>query len=91
MAIRVRRGLFADLDTSRLVSGEPVMATDNDKKFVGFARAAGDLIELATKDDINNLYSVSFELDNDGNLIAHTSGDVTFNLTSDGDLVVNMG
>ena len=89
MAIQVRRGLFADLDTSRLVAGEPVVALDNGKKFVGFAKGPSDLIELATKDDLNNLYSVSFEIV-DGDLIATTTGNVEFDITQDGDLVVTL-
>lgn len=89
MAIQMRRGLVADLDRSRLVAGEVVVGLDNDKNFVGVAKAPSDVIELATKDDLNNIYSVSFEIIN-GDLIAYTTGNVAFNINSDGDLLVTL-
>ncbi len=52
MAIQMRRGLKANLDTSRLVAGEIVVATD--QNYVGIAKAPNDVIELATKEDIEN-------------------------------------
>lgn len=55
MAIQVRRGLWANLDTSKLVAGEPVCGTDAGVTHVGIAKAPSDLVELATKDDIANV------------------------------------
>ena len=52
MAIQLRRGLLANLDKSKLVAGEPVVALDNDKEYVGIAKGANNVIELATKTDI---------------------------------------
>lgn len=52
MAIQMRRGQYADLDKSKLVAGEIVVALDNNKDYVGVAKAPSDVIELATKDDI---------------------------------------
>ena len=52
MAIQIRRGMYADLDKSKLVAGEVVVALDNNKDYVGVAKAPSDVIELATKDDI---------------------------------------
>lgn len=54
MAIQFRRGLFANLDKSKLVAGEPVVALDNDKDYVGIAKGANDVIELATKEALDN-------------------------------------
>lgn len=63
MAIQMRRGLRANLDTSKLVAGEIVVATDED--FVGVAKAPSQLIELATKDDIDGKQD-TLSIDNDG-------------------------
>lgn len=52
MAIQMRRGLKADLDKSKLVAGEIVVKTD--AREVGVAVAPSDVIDLATKDDIQN-------------------------------------
>lgn len=54
MAIQMRRGQYADLDKSKLVAGEIVVALDNNKDYVAVAKAPSDVIELATKDDIAN-------------------------------------
>lgn len=67
MAIKMRRGLFADLDRSKLVAGEIVMSTDTG--FVGIAKAPNDVLELAKKDDIPN------------EVIANPSGTATDDLT----------
>lgn len=48
MAIQMRRGALANLDRSKLVAGEIVVATDED--FVGVAKAPSQVIQLATTD-----------------------------------------
>lgn len=90
MAIQLRRGLEANFDASRMVAGEPFVMLDNDLKRVGVAKGPSDIIELATKDDLANLYSASFEIVN-GDLIASTSGDISFNIDNAGDLIVTLG
>lgn len=67
MAIKMRRGLIADLDRSKLVAGEIVMSTDTG--FVGIAKAPNDVLELAKKDDIPDP------------VIANPSGTATDDLT----------
>ena len=67
MAIKMRRGLIADLDRSKLVAGEIVMSTDTG--FVGIAKAPNDVMELAKKDDIPD------------EVIANPSGTATDDLT----------
>lgn len=61
MAIQMRRGAYANLDASKLVAGEFVVATDAGKDFVGVAKAPDDLIQLATQDDLDNVMSVAGE------------------------------
>lgn len=61
MAIQVRRGAYADLDKSRLVAGEFVMGTDANSNYVGIAKAPSDVIELATKDDIEGIGHLTVE------------------------------
>lgn len=55
MAIQMRRGAYADLDTSKLVAGELVVATDTG--FIGVATSPSHVVELAhqveTKDYID--------------------------------------
>ena len=51
MAIKVRRGAIADLDTSQLKAGEWVLGTDTINN-VGIAKAPSDVVWLATKDDV---------------------------------------
>lgn len=53
MAIQMRRGLKANLDTSRLVAGEMVVATDANEDYVAVAKAPSDVIQLATKDELD--------------------------------------
>ena len=55
MAIQMRRGLYANLDKSKLVAGEIVVALDNDRDYVGVAKAPNTVVELATKDDIEDV------------------------------------
>lgn len=52
MAIQMRRGLIADLDTSKLVAGEIVVGLDANEDNIGVAKGASDVVWLATKDDI---------------------------------------
>lgn len=53
MAIQMRRGNEADLDKSKLVSGE--IAVSLDEKKVRVSRGNGDTIDLATMDDLQNI------------------------------------
>lgn len=53
MAIQQRKGAFNDLDTTKLVPGELVI-TSNPDKVIG-KTSAGDIVELATKDDLDNV------------------------------------
>lgn len=54
MSIQMRRGLKADLDTSKLVAGEIVVALDNNEDYVAVAKAPSNVVQLATKGDIQN-------------------------------------
>lgn len=54
MAIQMRRGLYADLDTSKLVSGEIVVATDSNRDYIGVAKAPSNVVQLATQTDLEN-------------------------------------
>ena len=56
MAIKVRRGAIADLDTSQLKAGEWVLGTDTINN-VGIAKAPSDVVWLATKDDVDTAKS----------------------------------
>lgn len=53
MAIQMRRGLYADLDKSKLVAGEIVMSTDSG--YVGIAKAPSDVMQLATVDMLGGI------------------------------------
>lgn len=55
MAIQMRRGAWADLDTSKLVAGEVVVGIDAGADHVAVAKAPSDIVELATKDDLENV------------------------------------
>lgn len=55
MAIQMRRGNYANLDKSKLVAGEVVVATDNAHNYVGVAKAPNNVIDLATQDDLQNI------------------------------------
>ena len=55
MAIQMRRGAYANLDKSKLVAGEVVVATDNALDYVGVAKAPNKVIDLATKADLDNV------------------------------------
>ncbi len=55
MAIQVRRGNLADLDTSKLVQGEPFVTLDKDSNneyYVGVAIAPSNVVRLATQDEL---------------------------------------
>lgn len=54
MAIQMRRGAYSNLDKSKLVAGEVVIATSG-QQFVGIAKAPNDVIQLATHDDLDNI------------------------------------
>lgn len=51
MAIQMRRGNNADLDKTRLVSGE--FAVSLDEKKVSVSQGNGETIDLATMDDLH--------------------------------------
>ena len=53
MAIRMRRGNEADLDLTKLVSGE--IAVSEDEERVRVSKGNGEAIDLATKKDLNTL------------------------------------
>ena len=57
MAIQMRRGLKADLDTSKLVAGEIVVATDSNEDYIAVAKAPSSVVQLATKNDVTNAVS----------------------------------
>lgn len=57
MAIQMRRGLYANLDRSKLVAGEVVVALDkdnNNRDFIGLAKGPSNVVQLATQDDVRN-------------------------------------
>ena len=58
MAIQHRRGNYADLDTSKLVQGEPFLTLDNapdGHPFVGIAVAPSNVIRLASYDELTDI------------------------------------
>lgn len=57
MAIQVRRGNYADLDTSKLVQGEPFVTLDqyDGDYYVGMAIAPNNVVRLATWDDLTDI------------------------------------
>ena len=57
MAIQVRRGNYADLDTSRLVQGEPFVTLDeyDGDYYVGMAIGPSNVVRLATWDDLTDI------------------------------------
>lgn len=57
MAIQVRRGNYADLDTSKLVQGEPFVTLDevDGDYYVGMAIAPSNVVRLATWDDLTDI------------------------------------
>ena len=58
MAIQVRRGNYADLDTSKLVQGEPFVTLDETPTggyFVGMTIAPNNVVRLASYDDLTDV------------------------------------
>lgn len=57
MAIQHRRGNYADLDTSRLVQGEPFVTLDtvDGEYYVGIAIGPSNVVRLASRDDLTNI------------------------------------
>ena len=57
MAIKVRRGNYEDLDTSRLVSGEPFLTLDkvDGDYYAGIAIGPSNVIRLATWNDLTDI------------------------------------
>lgn len=62
MAIQMRRGAYSDLDKSKLVAGEIVLAQDTD--YVGIAKEPDIVLELAKKDDLDNVVAGTFNVIN---------------------------
>ena len=67
MAIKVRRGYYADLDTSRLVQGEPFLTLDqvDGDYYAGMAIAPNNVIRLATWSDLTNIRQTCVEAKDD--------------------------
>lgn len=74
MAIRMRRGASADLDTARLQSGEIVVATNPDK--VVAKTTGGAILTLATTDDLALKVDTSSVGANNGIATLDSSGKV---------------
>ena len=58
MAIQVRRGNYADLDTSKLVQGEPFVTLDtapDGAHYIGMAIAPNNVVRLASYDDLTDI------------------------------------
>ena len=62
MAIQMRRGAYSDLDKSKLVAGEIVLAQDTN--YVGIAKEPDIVLELAKKDDLDNVVAGTFNVIN---------------------------
>ena len=62
MAIQMRRGAYSNLDKSKLVAGEIVLAQDTD--YVGIAKEPDIVLELAKKDDLDNVVAGTFNVIN---------------------------
>ena len=78
MAIQVRRGNYADLDTSKLVQGEPFMTLDtapDGAHFVGMAVAPNDVVRLATFDDLTDIRTDCINAKDDAEAAASSASD----------------
>lgn len=64
MAIQMRRGAFANLDKSKLVAGEIVVATDSGRDYVGVAKAPNDVLQMATQEDLDNIITETMTVTN---------------------------
>ena len=62
MAIQMRRGAYSDLDKSKLVAGEIVLAQDTN--YVGIAKKPDIVLELAKKEDLDNVVAGTFDVIN---------------------------
>lgn len=71
MAIQMRRGAKANLDTSKLVAGEIVVATDQNEDYIAVAKAPSNVVQLATKDMVDN---AGGHLEVDGTKLKWVSG-----------------
>lgn len=63
MAIQMRRGNEADLDKSKLVSGEIAVSLDEER--VRVSKGNGETIDLATMDDLENIIQYSITVENE--------------------------
>lgn len=61
MAIQIRRGTDAEWESnkSNIVAGEPAIATDTERVFVG--TGTGTYVELASKDYVNQAIQTALE------------------------------
>ena len=60
MAIQMRRGAYSDLDKSKLVAGEIVLAQDTN--YVGIAKEPDIVLELAKKEDLDNVVAGTMQV-----------------------------
>lgn len=67
MAIKLRRGNYADLDTSKLVQGEPFLTLDkvDGDYYAGIAIAPSNVIRLATWADLTDIRTDCIDAKND--------------------------
>lgn len=67
MAIQVRRGNYADLDTSKLVQGEPFVTLDkvSGEYYVGIAISPSNVVRLATFDELSNVLTQCLDAKDD--------------------------
>lgn len=77
MAIQVRRGNYADLDTSKLVQGEPFITLDkvDGDYYAGMAIAPNNVIRLATWDDLTDIRADCIDAKNRAETSADNAAD----------------
>ena len=78
MAIQVRRGNYADLDTSKLVQGEPFTTLDNAPNgtpFVGMTIAPNQVVRLATYDELTDIKTDCEQARDDAQASASSAAD----------------
>lgn len=64
MAIRIRRGAYQDLDTSKLVSGEMVVTTSGEE-YVGVMGGNNNMVRVATRNDLSNIQGGEITVENE--------------------------
>lgn len=78
MAIQVRRGNYADLDTSRLVQGEPFITLDETPTggyYIGMAIAPSNVVRLATHDELVDIRTDCEQFKDDAEAAADAAAD----------------